>query len=154
MILILNEDGTPKELREPGSITDPRLSRQVVEVTPVVPEGYVAEFDGYDITETHATQRWNVRPKTDAEAQTVASQLTIWQSLTSVERRNLRTLANTEGPAGDAALLIEGALMSATETESRNPATKQLLGAAIQLGVVADIERARVILNDPGFSLG
>ena len=93
------------------------------------------------------------QPYSDAEMQTVATQLSIWQSLTSAERRALWSMADLEGPVGDTALLILGALMSATETESRNPATKQLIGAAMQLGIVADLERARVILNDPGFTL-
>ncbi len=107
-----------------------------------------------DVQAGTLTRGWSdIRPKTDAEAQTVATQLTIWQSLTSAERRALWSMADLEGPVGDTALLILGALMSATETESRNPATKQLLGAAMQLGIVASLERARKILQDPGFTL-
>ena len=153
MILILNEDGTPKELRESGSISDPRLSRKVIEVSPIVPDGHVAEFAGYDITETTATQRWNVRPKTDDEAQKITTQLALYSSLTSGERRTLRTMANMDGPVGDIALQIEGAFYSAVETESRNPRTKQLIGAAMQLGILKDLDRARELLNDPGFTV-
>ena len=55
------------------------------------------------------------QPYTDEEMQVTASQLTIWQGLTTSERRSLRAMANTEGQAGDAALLIEGAFMAATD---------------------------------------
>jgi hypothetical protein len=147
MKAILDIDGSFLRL-VPDSIQSDQTRTRVWVPTepPAVSANEVLEELTPEITETHATQRWNVRPKTDAEAQTVATQLTIWQSA-------LWSMADLEGPVGDTALLILGALMSATETESRNPATKQLLGAAIQLGIVADIDRARVILNDPGFTL-
>ncbi len=97
---------------------------------------------------------WTVRPKTDEEAQTVSTQLSLYSRLSAAERRSLRTLANTDSPVGDVALQVEGALFAAVETESRNPQTKMLIGAVMQLGVVADIARARELLNDPGFALG
>ena len=96
---------------------------------------------------------WTTRPKTDDEAQTVSTQLVLYSRLTAGERRALRTLANTEGPAGDVALQIEGAFYSATETESRDPQTRELIGAAMQLGIIASVERAQELLSDPGFTL-
>lgn len=92
-------------------------------------------------------------PYTDSDAQAVATQLTLWKRLNASEQRALRTLANTNSPVGDLALRVEGSMFTAVETESRNPETKQLIGAAIQLGIVADIDRARELLGDPGFSL-
>ena len=156
MKAVINADGTFNRLVDDATaaVTDPTRLRDWVPVDPPQIEPHqVAEPAAPLIGETTATQQWTVRDKTDAEAQKVASQLTLWLLLSSAERRSLRTMANTEGQAGDAALQLEGALFSAVETESRNPQTKAILGAAIQLGIVADVERAREILGDPGFTL-
>ena len=156
MKAVLNPDGTFARLVDEATaaVTDPTRVREWVQVDPpAVGSHQVAEANTPEITETQVIQRWKVRDKTIAEAQTVASQLRLWLSLSAAERRALRTMANTTGPAGDAALQLEGALFSAVETESRNPQTKALLGAAIQLGIVSDVARAREILGDPGFTL-
>jgi hypothetical protein len=92
-------------------------------------------------------------PYTDEEQQIVSTQLSLYSRLTAGERRALRAMANTEGAAGDAALQVEGAFFSAVETESRDPQTRALIGAAIQLGVLSGVARARELLNDPGFTL-
>lgn len=93
------------------------------------------------------------RPFTDAEMQVVhsAPQL-VWLALTDAERRTLYNLASTDSPTGNAALRVLGAFFAAPEIISRSANTKALMSAAIQLGVVADVARARVILNDPGFT--
>jgi len=154
MKAILNIDGTFRTLVPDDASTAPDQTRTWVPTDPpTVLDGKVLVPLDPLITETEAIQQWTTRPKTDAEAQKVASQLTLWKRLSAQERRALWNLADTEGPAGDAALLVLGAMWAAVETESRNQETKQLLGAAMQLGIVADIERAREILDDPGFSL-
>lgn len=146
---ILNADGTFRGLVPINANTAPEQTRTWVPTVAVVGEGEIAEPDEPLIDETTATQRWKVRPMSDAEAQKVSTQLILWKKLSAIERRKLWNLAN----ADDTALLVLGAMWSATETESRNPETKALLGASMQLGVVADIERAREILDDPGFTL-
>ena len=155
MKAVLNPDGTFSHLVDnaTAAITDPTRLRDWVPTVPDVGPDQVAEQTSPLIDDTTATQQWTVRNKTDGEAQKVASQLTLWLLLSNAERRALRSMANSEGPAGDTALQLEGALFSAVETESRNPQTKAILGAAIQLGIVADVERAREILGDPGFTL-
>lgn len=154
MKALLTESGEFERLIDDSSESDPTRTRTWVptERPPVLANEVLVELAPL-IDEITATQQWTTRPKTDAEAQKVASQLTLWKRLSAPERRALWNLADTEGPAGDAALLVLGAMWSAVETESRNPETKQLLGAAMQLGVVADVARARVILDDPGFLL-
>lgn len=146
---VLNADGTFRMLVDSDASTADEQTRVWVPTVPTVGEGQIAEEIAPLIGETTATQQWNVRDKTDAEAQAVSTQLTLWKRLSATERRALWNLADTD----DMALLVLGAMWSATETESRNPETKQLLGAAMQLGVVADINRAREILDDPGFTI-
>lgn len=114
----------------------------------VIEPGELA-IDYADGVPAQVRRTWTVRQKTDAEAQKISTQLILWKQLSAAERRELWNLANVD----DTALLVLGAMWSAVETESRNPETKQLIGAAMQLGIVADVERARVILDDPGFSL-
>lgn len=154
MKALLTAAGEFERLIDDSSESDPTRTRTWVPTErPPVPDNHALVELAPLITETESIQQWTTRPKTDAEAQKVASQLTLWKRLSAPERRALWNLADTDGPAGDTALLVLGAMWSATETESRNPETKQLIGAAMQLGVVSDIERARVILNDPGFYL-
>lgn len=153
MKAILNPDGTFRGLVSDNTQTDASRTREWVPVAPPAVSDSEALIESVTITETQAIQTWTTRPKTDAEAQTVSTQLSLYSRLSAAERRALRTLANTDSPVGDVALQVEGALFAAVETESRNPQTKMLIGAVMQLGIVASIDRARELLNDPGFTL-
>lgn len=97
---------------------------------------------------------WTVRSKTDDEAQTTLEQLTVIERLTDAELIALEDICQPGHPARAVGLRIRAAMLAAVETYSRTLRTKTFIGAAIQLGVVADIARARELLNDPGFALG
>lgn len=89
----------------------------------------------------------------DEEAQTTWEQLTLIENLSDEELLALEDLCLPGHPARAMGVRIRAALLGAVETYSRTARTKLFIGAAIQLGIVADVERARVILDDPGFTL-
>ncbi len=126
------------------------------EFTPPDGETWVASPDYVQRLSLYSNGAWckpDGSPYTDSEQQTVSTQLSLYSRLSAAERRAIRTLANTDSPVGDVALQVEGALFAAVETESRNQQTKMLIGAVMQLGIVASIDRARELLNDPDFTL-
>lgn len=133
-------DGVVVDLRVPGEFVPPE-GEVWVEAPAWVRLGF--RWDGSVWTKPDGSM------PTDSEAQAVLSQLTLWKRLTNAERRALWTLAGTN----DTALNVLGSIWSAVETESRNSDTRQLVGAALMLGAIPSLERARELLNDPGFTL-
>lgn len=153
MKAILNPDGTFRGLVPDGAQTDASRTRVWVSTEPpVLTDSEVAEST-IVIDETNATQVWQVRPKTDDEAQQTLEQLTLIERLSDAELVALEDICQPGHPARAVGLRIRAALLAAVETYSRTARTKTFIGAALQLGVVADLARAREILNDPGFTL-
>lgn len=89
----------------------------------------------------------------DEDVQTTWEQLTLIERLSDEELLALEDICLPGHPARATGVRIRAAMLGAVETYSRTARTKVFIDAAIQLGIVADVERARVILDDPGFSL-
>lgn len=133
-------DGWPREVREVTSADELRPGE-----TQMTDEEYLHHVTGL----SEAKEAWNQAQ----DGQTTWEQLTLIENLSDEELLALEDICLPGHPARAMGVRIRAALLGAVETYSRTARTKLFIGAAIQLGIVADVERARVILDDPGFTL-
>lgn len=95
---------------------------------------------------------WNVRPKTDAEAQLVIREpQSIWLAMTVEERDRIcdAFIAPTPSAERAAARLVMGAVFAAPEVYTRSATTRGMCALAVQHGWLT-ADRLRSILGDSG----